>query len=67
MNNELGKRILQFFNFCFISGFECGITWYEKEFYVNVSKDGNIYSCGQAATLTDAMDECAAGLQKGGM
>ena len=65
--NQLGIRILNFFEFCHKNCFEHGICFYENEYYVNVSKDGKIYSSGQAKTLTEAMDECATGLQKGGM
>lgn len=64
---NLGNRILDFFNFCYKQGWECGIVWFENEFHVNVNCNGKVYSSGQAPTLTAALDECANGLQKVGI
>lgn len=63
---ELGFRLLQFFNFVFKQGWEGGICWHEKEFHVTITGGGNIYSYGQAPTLTAALDECLTGLKKVG-
>lgn len=63
---ELGLRLLQFFNFVFVQGWEGGICWHEKEFHVTITGDGNIYSYGQQPTLSAALDECLSGLKKVG-
>lgn len=63
---ELGLRILQFFNFVYNQGWEGGICWHEKEFHITITCKGNIYSYGQAPTLTAALNECLEGLKKVG-
>ena len=63
---ELGLRILQFFNFCYVNKLECGISFFENEYHVNATKDGNIYSHGQAKRLTDALNQCSQGFKNVG-
>lgn len=64
---ELGIRILKFFNFIYNQKWQGGICWFEDEFHVTVTCGGNIYSYGQAPTLTAALNECLEGLRKGGI
>lgn len=65
-NEELGIRVLNFYNFVFCQGWEGGICWHENEFHVTITCNGNIYSYGEASTLTLALDECLTGLRNGG-
>jgi hypothetical protein len=63
---NLGLRLLALFDFCFRNNLECGVCWYEKQFIITTTQNGNTISCGQGATLTQALDECAKGFEKVG-
>jgi len=67
MNEELGLRILNFFNFIYSQGWEGSICWFEDEFHVTVTCNGNIYAYGQEPTLTASLDEVLKDLQKVGI
>lgn len=67
MNEELGLRILNFFNFIYSQGWEGGICWHENEFHVTVTCNGNIYAYGQEKTLTASLDEVLKDLQNVGI
>lgn len=63
---DLGTRILMFFEFCFNQGWEGGIAYHEKQFFVTITNDGNIYAIGQNDRLGLALDECVEALKKAG-
>jgi hypothetical protein len=67
MNEQLGLRILNFFNFIYSKSWEGSICWHENEFHVTVTSGGNIYAYGQRPTLTEALDEVLSDLRKGGV
>lgn len=64
--NELGIRILNFYNFIFVQGWEGSICWHENEFHVTITCNGKIYAYGQKHKLSESLDECLNGLKKGG-
>lgn len=63
---DLEKRVMAFYRFIYSNSFDGGIVWFENEFHVTVSKEGKIYSGGQAFKLEEALNECLKGLQKVG-
>ena len=67
MNEQLGLRILNFFNFIYSQGWEGSICWFENEFHVTVTCDGKIYAYGQEKTLTSSLDEVLKDLQRVGI
>jgi len=67
MNEQLGMRILNFFNFVYSQGWQGSICWFENEFHVTISCDGNIYAYGQQLKLSDSLDECLQALQNVGI
>ena len=65
---NLGERILNFYNFCFLNNFECGISWFENEFHINVTSKGMGVICSaQQKTLSGALDECLHHFRKVGL
>jgi hypothetical protein len=65
-NEQLGMRVLNFYNFIYSQGWEGGICWHQNAFHVTITCDGNIYSYGEEPTLTAALDSCIEGLRNGG-
>lgn len=65
--NDLVFRLLTFFDFCYRNNFDYGVCFFENEFHVTVTFNGNIISSGQQKTLTLALDECGNGFNKVGM
>lgn len=60
---EAGNRVLQLFDFCFKNGLDCGISWFNNQFVISVTQNGNIISSAEEQTLTAALDACANGFR----
>lgn len=65
---QLGIRILTFYDFLFRNNLDGSICYHEGQFHVIVNdRQSHIYSIGENPRLTLAMDECSMDLAKVGM